>query len=353
MGGRFLVGTRKGLFTVERGRSGWSITRAHFLGDPVTMVLDAGPIGVFAALRHGHFGVKLHRSTDGGDVFAEVAAPAYPEGEAGAPSVDAIWALERGSGDRLWCGTIPGGLFESRDAGEHWALNRPLWDDERRKRWFGGGADQPALHSICVDPRDPRRLLVGVSCGGAWRSEDDGASWTVRSEGMFADFVPPDQAMDPVIQDPHRIVRAPSDPDVLWCQHHNGVFKSTDDGASWQELSAAAPSRFGFAVAVHPHDADTAWFVPAVKDEHRIPVDGRVVVSRTRDGGRSFEVLREGLPQVHAYDLVYRHALDVDATGEVLAFGSTTGALWLTEDGGDHWSLLTAHLPPIYCVRAV
>jgi hypothetical protein len=111
------------------------------------------------------------------------------------------------------------------------------------------------------------------------------------------------------------------------------------------------PSGFGFAVAVHPHDADTAWFVPGIKDEHRIPVDGKLVVTRTRDGGRSFEVLDRGLPQEHAYDLVLRHALDVDASGEVLAFGSTTGSLWISENGGDDWQAVSHHLPPIYAVR--
>ena len=100
-----------------------------------------------------------------------------------------------------------------------------------------------------------------------------------------------------------------------------------------------------------PETQNTAWFVPAVKDERRIPVDGKVVVARTRDGGRSFEVLSKGLPQRHAYDLVWRHALAVDASGERLAFGSTSGGLWISEDGGDSWSMAEARLPPIAAVR--
>ena len=112
-----------------------------------------------------------------------------------------------------------------------------------------------------------------------------------------------------------------------------------------------APSTFGFAVAAHPSDPDTAWFVPAQKDEKRIPVDGRVVVNRTCDAGRTFETLTAGLPQEHAYDLVFRHALDVDETGERLAFGSTTGSLWLSENAGDAWQALSSNLPPIHAVR--
>ena len=116
-------------------------------------------------------------------------------------------------------------------------------------------------------------------------------------------------------------------------------------------MTAAKPSAFGFAVAAHPRDPKTAWFVPAIKDEKRYPVDAKIVVSRTRDGGKSFEVLHKGLPQRHAYDLVYRHALAVDETGERLAFGSTSGGLWISEDGGDSWATPDARLPPVAAVR--
>jgi hypothetical protein len=115
---------------------------------------------------------------------------------------------------------------------------------------------------------------------------------------------------DPAIQDPHRIVGCAGAPDVFWAQHHNGIFRSGDGARSWTEVKAK-PSSFGFAVAVHPRDPDTAWFVPAVKDELRVPVEGALVVTRTRDGGKSFETLRTGLPQRHAYQLIYRHGLEV------------------------------------------
>jgi hypothetical protein len=167
---------------------------------------------------------------------------------------------------------------------------------------------------------------------------------------MYAEYMPPERREEPIVQDVHRLARCAARPEVVWCQHHNGVFRSQDAGASWQELKAIRPSKFGFAVAAHPRDPDTAWFAPAVKDERRIPVDGKVVIARTRDGGRTFELLTKGLPQRHAYDLVWRHALAVDATGDRLAFGSTTGGLWISEDGGDSWSMPEARLPPIAAV---
>ena len=96
-----------------------------------------------------------------------------------------------------------------------------------------------------------------------------------------------------------------------------------------------------------------AWFVPSDSDQRRAPTTGEVVVTRTRDGGQSFDILREGLPQQLAYDLVLRHALSIHEDGEQLAFGSSTGHLWVTTDQGDHWHAVAGHLPPIYAVTHV
>jgi len=194
-------------------------------------------------------------------------------------------------------------------------------------------------------------VTVGVSCGGVWVTPDAGESWECRAKGMIAEYMPEERREDPTIQDPHLVVQCPAAPDNFWAQHHNGVFRSTDSAELWTAVTAIEPSSFGFTVAVHPTDPDTAWFVPGVKDQCRIPVDGKLVVARTRDGGRSFDVLREGLPQEHAYDLVFRHALDIDAGGDRLVFGSTTGGLWATENGGDRWHAVNLHLPPVYQVH--
>jgi hypothetical protein len=367
MGVRCHVATRKGLFTVENGAGGWTVSGASFLGDPVSAVLhDSRSSVLYAALHHGHFGCKLHRSYDGGARWEEIGTPQYPErpadrvprapaeGYAADWSLKQIWSLAAGGveePDVLWCGTLPGGLFRSADGGETWELNRPLWDDPRREEWFGGGADHPGIHSICVDPRDGRHVLLGVSCGGIWRTRDGGATWAHAGTGLRAAYMPPERAFDPNVQDPHRVAQCAASPDVLWTQHHNGIFRSTDGAASWQEIEDVQPSVFGFPVAAHPHDPDTAWFVPARKDEFRYPVDACVVVNRTRDGGRTFETLTQGLPQRHAYDLVYRHALAVDGTGDCLVFGSTTGSLWASNSGGDAWQHVSAHLPPVYAVH--
>jgi len=352
---RLLVGTRKGLFELRRDQGRWTIVRARFLGDPVSMVLaDPRDGTLYTGLALGHFGVKLHRSRDGGESWQEVSAPFFPAGMPDGPSVSYLFSLEPAGVARpgwLWCGTIPGGLFLSKDHGESWSLNQALWQHPARAQWSGGGFDDPGIDSVCVDPRDGNRVAVAVSTGGVWLTADGGDTWSAGGGGMYAEYMPPQQRETPVAQDVHRMVQCPAAPDVLWVQHHNGVFRSTDRAAHWREVAGIRPSKFGFAVAVHPSDPETAWFVPGVKDECRIPVDGKLVVARTRDGGRSFDVLSAGLPQQHAYDLVYRHGLDVDDSGACLAMGSTTGHLWMSENAGESWSLVAGHLPPICCVR--
>ena len=303
------VATRKGLFALK-GTDGWRIGTPAFLGDPVTMVLDDLRDGtVYAALNLGHFGVKLHRSINRGLSWQECGVPSYADippppaatdADAPAPpppTLKLLWALEAGGANqpgRLWAGTLPGGLFRSDDGGQHWEIVRSLWDRPERANWFGGGYDWPGIHSVFVNPQRSAHVFVGVSCGGAWSSDDDGVTWQPRAKGMVAEYMPPERRDDESIQDPHRISVCAARPDVMWTQHHNGVFRSENGGRDWYKIPAARPSVFGFAVAAHPTDPRTAWFAPAIKDERRVPVDAKLVVSRTRDGGQTFDCVSPG-----------------------------------------------------------
>jgi hypothetical protein len=351
---RMLVATRKGLITLTCNGSGWSVARTDFPGVPVTAALhDARDGALYAVLKHGHFGAKLHRSDDEGKSWKELAAPAFASDAAGAPALFQVWTLQAGGADepgRLWAGAIPAGLFRSDDRGESWQQVMPLWNVPERAKWFGGGYDEAGIHSISPDPRDSKRVFVAISCGGVWESADGGGSWSLQGEGLVAAYMPPEQAGARESQDPHRVARCAAAPDTMWMQHHNGIFRSTDAGVTWTQLTLPGDD-FGFAVAAHPQEAATAWFVPAIKDELRVPRGGALAVTRTRDGGKTWETLSKGLPQRDAYDLIYRHGLDVDDSGTRLAMGSTTGNLWVSDDAGEGWQLINAHLPPIYAVK--
>ncbi len=349
-----LVATRKGLFKVNADHT---IDEVAFIGDPVSMILTSKNQKIwYAALNIGHFGVKLHRSNDQGKSWQEVAVPKYPqvEDKQKGDSLELIWSLEFADPEdpeKLWAGTIPGGLFYSEDGAKSWTLNQPLWSFKQTQEWFGGGYDHAGIHSICVDPRDPKQIKVAISCAGVWCTEDAGKTWQNQSIGMRAAYMPPEKEFDPLIQDPHRMVQCKSSPDHLWVQHHNGIFYSMDNSKSWQEIKQVSPSVFGFATIVHPLNPDMAWFIPGVKDECRVPVAAKFVVTRTNNGGKTFETLSNGLPQQNSYDLVYRHGLDIDSEGEQLIMGTTTGNLWFSLDQGNNWQILSHYLPSIYAVR--
>lgn len=161
-----LIGTRKGLFTVDLDAG--SVSEPAFRGVNVTnAVRDPRDGARYVSLDHGHFGVHVHRSDDDGSTWQEIAAPEYPAKPDGVLHVNPMtqqevewatqlaWVIEPGHADELgvlWCGTIPGGLFRSDDRGDSWQLVESLWNVPARTKWFGGGYDDAGIHSICIDP---------------------------------------------------------------------------------------------------------------------------------------------------------------------------------------------------------
>ena len=352
---RAWVATRKGLFELRRTAEAWRIERISFLGEPVSMVLPPQEGGrMLAALNLGHFGVKVHASEDAGFSWHEVATPGYPAQPEGAPGpawkLLQLWSLEAAH-DVVWAGTLPGGLFRSPDFGQSWQLVDALWNRPERAEWFGGGYDVPGIHSICPHPQRPGELLVGISCGGVWLSRDGGADWRLQAErharrlpaagaGGQPEHAGP--ASDCALQQGARRAVVPAS------QRHLAVHRQRPQLAG----GAGAPlSSFGFALG--RASAGARHGLVRAGQGRRMPRadGGGAVVNRTRDGGRSFDTLRRGLPQEHCYDLVYRHGLALGADGRTLLMGSTTGNLWGSSDGGDSWQAVSQHLPPIYALR--
>ncbi|MDH3709703.1 MAG: glycoside hydrolase [Cyclobacteriaceae bacterium] len=351
-----MLGTRKGLVTLKRHGQGWKHHSVSFLGIPVSLTyVDPRTDTWWACLDHGHWGQKLHFSMDQGSTWEEVESPKFPEGAEMKPGVPAVvrylWAFAEGGADNdslIYVGTEPGGLFKSQDQGKTFELVSSLWDQPSRPdNWFGGGRDYAGIHSIVVDPRDSNHIYVGISVAGVFETTDGGETWEVRNKGLRADFLPDPQAE--VGHDPHLLVACPESPDHLWQQNHCGIFRSVNGGKDWQDVTQEdGPARFGFAVAVDRQDPEQAWVVPAVSDEVRVAVDGALCVCRTDDGGVTWKDLRQGLPQQDCYDIVFRHALS--NTGDTLAFGTTTGNLFVSNNKGDNWETISSTLPMIYSV---
>ena len=345
---RALVGTRKGLLVFEQKNSTWALTRAHFDGVKCNYAVhDPKHKKVWAGVNHGHWGPKLHFSTDNGKTFKELDPPKFPEG--GKDTLKDFWALQSDRKGRIWLGVEPAALFYSDDEGTRWNLCEGLYRVPGKDKWFGAATDAHCLHSLMIDPADDQHILVGISVAGMLETRNGGATWKYINKGMKADFLPdPDNEVG---QDPHMTVMAPSDPNVLWQQNHCGLFKSEDMGQSWADLSKAkgVKSAFGWGIVVDEEDAKTAYTVPAASDVNRTPFKKRLFVQKTRDGGRSWKTLDKGLPKETCYDIVYRHALALQESQ--LMFGSTTGNLYFSRNDGESWKELGLHLPPIYSVK--
>lgn len=349
-----LVGTKKGLFVLE-GEPGtpYEMRARVFAGEPVEYAMRDPRTGrVFAAVTSPFYGPKVFHTDDPAGEWEQAAGVALPAG--GEAALERIWVIVPGAADGVvYAGGDPGVLFESRDAGATFALNRGLWEHPSRPSWQPG-AGGLCLHSILPWPGEPERLAVAVSAAGVWLTDDGGASWRSGNRGLVARYLPEDAPQDLVALCVHRIERSPTLPERLFMQFHGGVYRSDDAGASWTGIADGLPSDFGFPVVVDPADPDSAYVIPLVADVDRVTPEGRVRVYETRDAGASWTARGDGLPSEHAYLTVLRRAFATTGEGDALElyFGATSGALFGSGDAGATWFEVPERLPPIHSVAA-
>jgi photosystem II stability/assembly factor-like uncharacterized protein len=366
-----LVATRKGawLFRGDAQRSAWTVDGPHFLGHNISHVqLDPrDACTLLAAAKTGHLGPTVFRSTDLGKSWKEARQPPAfdkPSKSLPARAVDHTFWLTPGHAserDSWYAGTSPQGLFRSEDGGVSWTPLPAVNDDPQFREWMGtvqdGTPDGPKLHSIIVDPRDPAHLLFGMSGGGVHESRDAGRSWSTLIEGM--QVVEGFDAAAVTFHDPHCVRICPSNPDRLYQQNHCGIYRLDRPGTAWQRIGRSMPVEvgdIGFPMVVHPRDADTVWVFPMDGTDvwPRTSPGGRPAAYVTRDGGRTWQRLDQGLPQQQAWWTVKRQAMTADTLpAPALYLGTTSGELWIGQDGGSHWANIARHLPEIYAVEVV
>jgi photosystem II stability/assembly factor-like uncharacterized protein len=368
-----LVATRKGawLFRGDPQRQQWVADGPHFLGHTVShLVLDPRDGRTLrAAVRTGHLGPTIFRSSDEGRSWQEATQPpAFAQPTPGSPgalparSVNHTFWLTPGHASepgRWYAGTSPQGLFRSDDGGNHWTPLPSVNDDAQFRTWMGteqdGTPDGPKLHSILVDPRDPAHLVFGMSGGGVHQSHDAGQTWAPLIDGMqVVDGVDP---TDISCHDPHCLRQCPTLPDRLYQQNHCGIYRLDRPGSTWQRIGRAMPAEvgdIGFTMVVHPHDADTAWVFPMDGTDvwPRTSPGGRPAAYVTHDAGASWQRQDQGLPTEQAWWTIKRQAMTVDPLPEpALYLGTTSGDLWIGHDGGAHWENIVRHLPEVYAVE--
>jgi hypothetical protein len=352
-----LVGTMKGAFIARSGRDRkhWDVGGPYFPGSAVyAMAYDAraGRRRIWAGPNSMHWGGLLRSSDDYGRTWTnpETANVKFPEGTDAA--LKQIWQIVPGretEPDVIHCGVEPAALFTSRDAGESWVVNEGLWNHPHRPQWQPGGGGL-CLHTILLDPADPKRIRIAISTGGMYVSEDNGQSWRASNAGIRAVFLP--DKYPEFGQCVHKVVQSKQNPSRMYLQNHWGLYRSDDRGASWTDIANGVPSDFGFPIAIHPKQADTAWIVPLESDEFRCTPEGKLRVYRTRDAGASWEAMTNGLPQDGAYETVLRDALATDALDPAgVYFGTRNGKLFGSADEGESWTEIFDGLPPVISVK--
>ena len=346
-----LVGTRKGLFVLRGAPGGpMDVAARAFPGETVEYAMRDPRTGrYFASVTHGQFGPRVFYGDDPTGEWTQSDGPRFPEDEEA--SVKRVWVLTPGEADeQLFAGVDPAALFESRDGGVTWELNRGLWDQPSRSEWFPG-AGGLMVHQVCTWPGDPTRLAVGISAVGVWVTEDAGQTWQVGNEGIVPRYLPEETRDKPLGRCIHNLHRAPLRPERMFMQFHGGVYRSDDAGMSWIDIAAGLPSDFGFSMVIDPADPDSAYVIPLNSDEDRVSSEGRLRVFETRDAGATWTARSQGLPQ-EAFLTILRQAFGHDGRQPLgLYVGATSGEVFGSADAGATWSRVAADLAPVLSVR--
>lgn len=334
-----LVGTARGIATLERvsGGSSWRVAR-HSLPDcHIRAILVEPESGLIFA---GGFGSSIHVSSDGGRTW---------ERRSEGLSEEDVWSLAAASlsgGVRVYAGTEPARLFYSDDLGKRWSELPGLRRVPQVERWtFPGPPHVAHLKHINLDPEDAATIYASVEVGGLLTSVDAGHTWQ-EMHGFYRGV----QQGTPV-EDVHRTVIDPRNGKRMHVVGGEGLclWMTSDGGVSWEQLTDGDHEIGGYpdCLVLHPRQPELMFIAAAANrpSEQRSPDTG-TRISRSRDGGRTWEALGDGLPERMAPRV---EALAVEDWGDSFSLfaGTAAGEVYASDDGGDHWSLIVEGLAPI------
>ncbi len=362
---RVLVGTKKGAFvlTSDGKRDKWDIAGPHFGGWEIYHVKGSpvDPNRLYASQSNSWFGQLIQRSNDGGKTWEPVENKFVYDGVAGTHQwydgtphpweFKRVWHLEPSltDVDTVYAGVEDAALFRSTDGAKSWHELSGLRKHGTGPNWQPGAGGM-CLHTIILDPKNPKRIYIAISAAGAFRTDDGGETWKPINKGLVSNTIPNPTAE--VGHCVHHVAMNPSKPDRLYMQKHWDVMRSDNGGDQWEEVSGNLPTDFGFVIDIHAHEPDTIYVVPITSDSLHYPPEGKLAVYRSRTAGNEWEALGKGLPQRDCYVNVLRDAMSVDSLDKCgIYFGTTGGQVYVSPDSGDNWMPIAQNLPSVLSVE--
>jgi len=344
-----LVGTKKGLYILrgDAGRGSWACEGPAFAPAEIHhAAYDARDGSMFAAVNQTWGGSRIEVSRDMGKTWKTTKNPAFPEGTD--RTFSKTWHIEPGHSKTpnvVWAGTEPAALFKSEDRGETWSIVKSLDDQPSRAKWVPGFGGM-GLHSIAIDAKDPKKMMVGISVGGVYRTEDGGTTWVQDNKVNGAPSERPD-----VFYCIHKLLAHPEESDVRFMRVHEEVYWRDPGQTTWQFSTTGLPSNFGFAAAMHPRNPSTAYCIP-LDGMRRTAAPFGIGVYRTTDKGKTWDRLDKGLPEGAPLESVREgmHNDRLDPMG--LYFGTANGDVWASKTEGESWSRIAQYLPYVTSVHA-
>jgi len=321
---------------------GWEVSAIHVDG-------VNGDRRIYAGTTHYSYGATIRASDDMGKTWQQMEArPTYAP-EKGFKTTR-FWQLASNPHQpgMLYAGIDEAGLFISKDRAQSWEEVKSLSDTPDRAGWAPGNGGL-CLHTILFDRENPKRMWVGISAVGIFRSDDAGNTWKDCTSGLHK--------MESGMQDKpqicciHKIVQDPKDTGTLYCQHHPGVYKSLNAGDTWEPIEEGLPGNFGFPMVVSK--SGNLFVVPLETEEHRYVKNGKFQIYRSTNSGKSWQPCVKGFPAEPTFAGVLRDSMTGDGLKEGGVYlGTTSGEIFHTRDDGDSWSKIDGVFPRILCVRA-
>ena len=309
-----------GVFRRATGDGAWQ----HVLADLETysVHVHAGdPSVVLAGTEDG-----VWRSTDHGATFERANFP---------DTGKQIWSflVDSRDDDRIFAGASPIGVFRSDDRGATWRKLPEVGVKEHCKVVFDARVMRMVQH-----PTRPDEIYGALEVNGVIRSSDGGETWEDCSDHLIK-LSEQEHLKSKIVSDTfaegmldvHAITICPAKPDEVILALRMGLFRSKDQGRTWQdmELGRFSPTTYGRDVKISPQDPKTLYAALSVAAASH---DGGIY--RSTDAGETWS--RFDKVQVHGTIMsIGLHPRDAD---QVYIGARYNGEIFGTTDGGKSWS---------------